>query len=68
MLDYLYNTALDYQQAHSLKPNLLYLNNSHFLSLQNQLISSDELALAFGALELKVVLSPSLPHPCFACI
>lgn len=68
MLDYLYNSALQYQQLHGLKPNLVYLNNAHMQTLQKQLENPDQLALLFSALDLKVALSPSLPHPCFACI
>ncbi|WP_455196309.1 hypothetical protein [Kaarinaea lacus] len=68
MLDYLYNSALQYQQLHGLKPNLVYLNNAHMQTLQKQLENQDQLALLFSALDLKVALSPSLPHPCLACI
>lgn len=68
MLDYLYNSALQYQQLHGLKPNLVYLNNAHMQTLQKQLENQDQLALLFSALDLKVALSPSLPHPCFAGI
>lgn len=68
MLDYFYNSALQYQQLHGLKPNLVYLNNAHMQTLQKQLENQDQLALLFSALDLKVALSPSLPHPCFACI
>lgn len=62
MLDYLYNSALQYQQLHGLKPNLVYLNNAHMQTLQKQLENQDQLALLFSALDLKVALSPSLPH------
>ena len=39
MLDYLYNSALQYQQLHGLKPNLVYLNTVHMQTLQQQLES-----------------------------
>jgi len=68
MLDYLYQSALRYQELHGQVPNLLYLNNIHLNSLQSQLNSHHSLARLFGEWNLKVAISPSLPHPSFACI
>ena len=68
MLDYLYNSAVNYQKLHGLKPNLVYLNNRHFQTLQNQLETHHQLADLFKQFDLKIVLSPSQTHPSFACI
>ena len=68
MLDYLYHSALRYQELHGQTPNLLYLNNAHLRSLQIQLESQNPLARLFGEWDLKIALSPGLSHPSFACI
>ncbi len=68
MLDYLYYSAEMYQQLHGLKPNLVYLNNNHYLSLQHQLEIQNQLTLIFGEFEIKIVLAPLLIHPSFARI
>ena len=68
MLDYLYDSAVKYQILHGLKPNLVYLNNIHFQSLQYQLENQHQAANLFGEFDLKIVLSPTLTHPSFAYI
>lgn len=68
MLDYLYDSAVNYQKLHGLKPNLVYLNNNHFQSLQFQLKAQHQLADLFNEFDLKIVLSPSMPHPSLAYI
>ena len=68
MLDYLYDSAVNYQKRHVLKPNLVYLNNNHFQSLQKQLKTHHQLADLFYEFDFKIVLSPSLTHPSFACV
>jgi len=68
MLDYLYHSAVKHQNLHDLKPNLVYLNNKHFQSLQHQLKNRRQMADLFSEFDLKIVLSPSLTHPSFAYI
>jgi len=68
MLDYLCDSVAKYQKLHGLKPNLVYLNNNHFQSLQHQLETHHQLANLFNEFDLTIVLSSSLTHPSFAYI
>lgn len=68
MLDYLCDSAAKYQKFHGLKPNLVYLNNNHFRSLKYQLENQHKLTDLFNEFDLKIVLSPSMTHPSFACV
>ena len=66
MLDYLYRCAVNYQEIHNLKPNLVYLNNTHLQCVIKQLSTQHELRIRFNGIDLKIVLSPSLSHPSFS--
>ncbi|WP_455223265.1 hypothetical protein [Kaarinaea lacus] len=68
MLDYLYYSAMRYQELHGKAPNLLYLNHAHLKSLQMQLESQNPLTRFFREWDLKIALSPNLSHPSFACV
>ena len=68
MLDYLCDSAAKYQKLHGLKPNLLYLNNNHFQSLQYQLDNQHKLSNRFNEFDLIIVLSPTMTHPSLAYI
>ena len=68
MLDYLYASAIKYQTLHGLKPNLVYLNNIHFQSLQYQLENQHQAVNLFGEFDRKIVLSPTRTPPRFAYI
>ena len=68
MLDYLYLSAINYQKQHGKMPNLVYLNGQHLQSVQLQLHQHHEFANLLDIFQIKIVLSPTLPHPTFASV
>ena len=68
MLDYLYHSAVNYRKLHGYLPNLVYMNDQHLKSLQDQLQNNNEFANLIKSSKIKIVLSQTLSHPSFAYI
>jgi hypothetical protein len=63
MLSFIYQLAHEYEQEHGFRPNVLYLNRTHFAQLQGQLAEIHNLGTMSKLLGMEIVLEDDLTHP-----
>jgi len=63
MLSFIYQLAHEYETEHGFRPNVLYLNHTHFAELQNQLAEIPDLDRMNQLLGMEIVLDSDLTHP-----
>ena len=63
MLSFIYQLAHEFEQEHGFRPNVLYLNRSHFAQLQGQLAEIHNLGTMSKLLGMEIVLESDLAHP-----
>jgi len=63
MLSFLFNLANNYEQEHGYRPNVLYLNQTHFHSLQEALAEIKDLQAINHFLGMEIVLTDSIKQP-----
>lgn len=67
MLSFLYRMAKSFETEHGFRPNMLYLNNQHFLQLKTQLDNIKDLDALNHLLGMEIVLDDELTQPHVAC-
>lgn len=63
MLSFLYRMANTFEREHGFRPNVLYLNNQHFLQLKSQLNNIKDLDALNQLLGMELVLDAELTQP-----
>lgn len=63
MLSHLYRIAAEFERRHAVKPNLLYLNYTHFEQLKQALIGFPDAEELLCRLDMAVVLQQDVAHP-----
>lgn len=63
MLSFLYHLAHDFERSHGYRANLLYISQSHFDALRQQLNEIQDLAKLTQFLGMDIVLSEEATHP-----
>jgi len=63
MLSFLYRMANTFEREHGFRPNVLYLNNQHFLQLKSQLDNIKDLDALNQLLGMELVLDDELTQP-----
>ena len=63
MLSFLYRLVENYQREHGLHPNLLYVNQRHYLKLLECLPEMKNQEEVSRFLIMQVVISPEAAHP-----
>ena len=63
MLSFLYRMANTFEREHGFRPNVLYLNNQHFLQLKSQLDNIKDLDALNQFLGMEIVLDEELTQP-----
>lgn len=66
MLSFLYRLIRDFQREHGIPPNVLYLSESHYGALRENLPQLDHEDVE-RLLRLHIVLFPEATHPRVAC-
>ena len=70
MLSFIYQLAHGFEQEHGFRPNVLYLNRTHFDQLQGQLAEIHNLGTMSKLLGMEIVLDDELtqPHVAWSCV
>ena len=63
MLSFIYLLTHEFEQEHGFRPNVLYLNRTHFTQLQGQLAEIHNLGTMSKLLGMEIVLESDLAHP-----
>ena len=63
MLSFLYRLVHDFDRSHGYQPNLLYINQSHFDALRQNLAEISNLAKLSRFLGMDIVISDEATHP-----
>ena len=63
MLSFVYRLARTFEKEHGYRPNLLYVNYSHYLALQADLPNDAEQGTLARRLGMEIVLTDEAVHP-----
>jgi len=63
MLSFLYRMVNTFEREHGFRPNVLYLNNQHFLQLKSQLSNIKDLDALNHFLGMEIVLDAEITQP-----
>ena len=63
MLSFIYRLATDFEQAHAVRPNILYLNPTHMAALRESFATPDDLDKILEVLGMDIILEREIVHP-----
>ena len=63
MLSYLYRLATAFERTHGHRPNLVYINRSHYRMLQQNLAGLNNEEEIAHLLKMDIIISPDTCHP-----
>ena len=63
MLSFIYNLVDQFQSAHGMRPNLLYLNETHLQHLQDGFSDEYDLSHITEFLDMEIIIDHGIVHP-----
>ena len=63
MLSFIYRLVRDFEVAHDIQPNLLYLNQVHMRVLREQLNTAEQLDEIVQLLGMEIIITQEATHP-----
>ena len=63
MLSYIYRLAMNFENEHDLRPNLLYLNPEHMTRLKETFPDPADFANILRLLEMEIIIDREIVHP-----
>jgi hypothetical protein len=63
MLSFIYRLAVEFEQSHEVRPNLLYLHPRHLEALEAALDNPGNLKQVMDLLQMDLVLDAEIAHP-----
>jgi hypothetical protein len=63
MLSYIYRLAMNFEQEHGLRPNLLSINPAHLAQLKETFPDPADFANILRLLEMELIIDREIVHP-----
>jgi len=63
MLSFIYNLVNQFESAHGMRPNLLYLNKMHLQHLQDGFSDDYDLSRIIDFIGLEIIIDEGIMHP-----
>jgi len=63
MISFIYWLSRNYERSHGVKPNVLYINLSHFEHLRQEFSDPDDVEAIRRLLGMNILITPEAMHP-----